>query len=332
MRVPFLEIKQVLYKILLKYGFTEERADRCAWLFTIASRDGVYSHGLNRFPRFIEYINKGYVKVKEEPTLIRAHGHVEQWDGQFGPGNLNAWQSMERAISLAQKYGLSMVTLKHTNHWMRGGNYGWQAADHGCIGICWTNTLPNMPAWGAGKPSIGNNPLILAVPREKGHVVLDIAMSQFSFGKMETYKLKGEQLPMMGGFDEEGNLTTDPDQIERTGMALPFGYWKGSGLSIMLDILASGLGLGQATHEVGQSGDEYGLSQVFIAIDPKKLETGEFLSLKLEHIIQHIHATTPLKEGETIYYPGQRTLKTRNDNLQNGIPVNMEYWNKILAF
>ena len=34
----------------------------------------------------------------------------------------------------------------------------------GCIGICWSNTAPNMPAWGAKDCRIGNNPLILAVP------------------------------------------------------------------------------------------------------------------------------------------------------------------------
>ena len=79
------------------------------------------------------------------------------------------------------------------NHWMRGGSYGWQAADAGVIGICWTNTLPNVPPWGASEPRIGNNPLIIAIPRPPAHVVLDMAMSQFSVGALASYRTRGER-------------------------------------------------------------------------------------------------------------------------------------------
>lgn len=330
MRVSFEEMLRELNRVLLSHGFSEAKAQRCAWLFTIASRDGVYSHGLNRFPRFISYIQKGYINIHEEPQLIRANQHVEQWDGMLGPGNLNAWFAMERAIDLAKVYGLSMVTLRNTNHWMRGGNYGWQAVNEGCIGICWTNTLPNMPAWGAAEPVIGNNPLIVGIPRTKGHVVLDIAMSQFSFGKMESYKLKGEPLPMEGGFDAQGNLTKDPSIVEQTGMALPFGYWKGSGLSIVLDILAASLSLGQATFEVGRGGDEYGLSQLFIAINPSSIGMKAFADQKVNEIVDFIHQAKPLHTDGEITFPGERTLRTRMENLSKGIPVDETYWNQIL--
>ena len=72
------------------------------------------------------------------------------------------------------------------------------------IGICWTNTMPNLPPWGGLDPVLGNNPLVFAVPRAKGHVVLDMAMSQFSYGTLESYRKRGEQLPVDGGFDAGG--------------------------------------------------------------------------------------------------------------------------------
>ena len=75
---------------------------------------------------------------------------------------------MARAIALARAHGIGCVALANTNHWMRGGSYGWQAADAGVIGICWTNTLANLPPWGAADPRIGNNPLVIAVPRAAG--------------------------------------------------------------------------------------------------------------------------------------------------------------------
>jgi 3-dehydro-L-gulonate 2-dehydrogenase len=112
---------------------------------------------------------------------------------------------------------------------MRGGSYGWQAADAGMIGVCWTNTLPNLPPWGGTKPTLGNNPLVIAVPRNEGHVVLDMAMSQFSFGALETYRKCDEQLPVVGGFDGKGQLTSDAGEIEASGRPLPIGYWKAPG-------------------------------------------------------------------------------------------------------
>src|SRR4029077_7469904 len=148
-------------------------------------------------------------------------GSLERWDGNSGPGNLNAWRCMERAIAISRRHGIGCVALANTNHWMRGGPYGWQAADAGVIGICWTNTLPNLPPWGAGDPRLGNNPLIIAVPRKEGHVVLDMAMSQFSYGAIESYRRKGAMLPVPGGFSVTGELTTDPAAIEQSYRPLP---------------------------------------------------------------------------------------------------------------
>src|SRR5258705_6700051 len=146
---------------------------------------------------------------------------------------------------------------------MRGGSFGWQAADAGVVGICWTNTMPNMPPWGAMEPRLGNNPLVIAVPRTTGHVVLDMAMSQFSYGTLESYRMGGELLPVLGGFDLEGELSRDAGAIEASGRSLPIGYWKGSGLALMLDSLAALLSGGDATHQITpDSYKETGLSQV----------------------------------------------------------------------
>jgi len=167
-RVPYKEVLDVLCRVLVKLEFTLERAQLCAQLFADTSRDGVYSHGLDRFPRFVRAIRKGIVDIHATPQLMSDHGSLERWNGNRGPGNLNAWQSMARAIALSHRHGIGCVALANTNHWMRGGTYGWQAAEAGVIGICWTNTMPNLPPWGASTPKVGNNPLIIAVPRPKG--------------------------------------------------------------------------------------------------------------------------------------------------------------------
>src|SRR5207248_6999596 len=267
-RVPYHELIDVLARILMKVGFTGDRARRAAGLFADASRDGVYSHGVNRFLRFLRALRSGIVDPQATPVLMSPFGALERWDGRLGPGSLNAQQCMDRAITLSRTHGIGCVALANTNHWMRGGNYGWQAADAGAIGICWTNTMPNLPPWGASEPRLGNNPLIIAVPRPEEHVVLDMAMSQFSYGALESYRRRGELLPVIGGFDAEGQLTRDPAAIEQSARPLPIGYWKGSGLALMLDMMAGLLSGGRFSHQITPDPEqESGLSQVFVSFN-----------------------------------------------------------------
>ena len=147
---------------------------------------GVYSHGLNRFPRVVEYLKKGEIDPKVKAEKIMGFGAFERWDGHRGFGPLNAKLAMDRAVELAKEFGMGIVALGNNNHWMRGGSYGWQAADQGCIGICWSNTCPNMPAWGGMDRKIGNNPLIFAVPRSNGEHAMIYIVNLFFFAAAST--------------------------------------------------------------------------------------------------------------------------------------------------
>lgn len=329
-RVSFDEMHNEFLRVLVKIGFTQERAELCARLFAETSLDGVYSHGLNRFPNFINNIRKGQIDINAEPVIVDTFGVVERWDGKFGPGNLNAYFCMNRAVELAKENGMGCVALKNNNHWMRAGSYGLMAADAGCIGICWTNTMPNMPPWGAKEARVGNNPLVLAVPRKGGHVMLDTAMSQYSYGQMQSHQMRNEQLAVYGGYDKEGNLTTDPQTIMETKRTLPIGYWKGSGLSIMLDMISMILSGGNSTYEIGKYEAETGISQVFIAFDTSKLSNGSEIAENVENTINYIHSAERMDENTKIRYPGEGTIQKRKENMDRGIPVDESIWNSVL--
>ena len=331
MRIPYAELCAVMRGVLEREGMDADRADHCARLFADSSRDGVASHGVNRFPRFVAMIRNGMVDVQARPVRVSARGGMERWNGRRGPGNLNAWSCMARAIELAREHGIGAVGLGNSNHWMRGGNYGWQAADAGVIGICWSNTLPNVPAWGTTVPLIGNNPLIIAVPRAGGHVVLDMAMSQFSDGALGTHRMRGQELPVVGGYDERGELTRDPAAIERTQRLLPIGFWKGSGLAIMLDMVAAVLSGGKATHDFSVvPEEESGQSQVFVALDATSLAPdGESQSIA-DRIVDALHAGAEAVDEEA-RYPGERTLEVRAKSMAEGVFVDDAMWREVLA-
>jgi len=327
MLIPFPTLKSEFKRILLALAFDHDKADQIAQIFAENSRDGVHTHGLNRFPTFVQYVKDGYVIPDAEPVKEGGFGSLEQWNGNLGPGMLNARICMDRAIVLAGENGIGCVAIKNTNHWMRGGTYGWQAADAGMVGICFTNTIANMPPWGGIDPRLGNNPLIIAVPRKGSHVVLDMAISQYSIGKLNFYKSKGEQLPLPGGYDAEGILSTDPAAILESGRVLPVGFWKGSGLSLVLDLLATVLSQGRSTAAITQSGPESGVSQVFIAVKPTSSQTESLI----EEIIAYSKSSRPVKESGTIFYPGENTLRTREKSLNEGVWVDEKVWEKVLA-
>ena len=263
--IPFRQMQDVLYRLFIKYRFAEDKARILAKVHTESTLDGVNSHGINRVPLFIEYVEKGVVKVDAEAEQAETFGNIERWDGHLGPGIINATKCTNRAIELAKLHGMGMVALRNTNHWMRGGTYGWQAADAGCIAIFFTNTQANMPPWGGKDSRIGNNPFIVSIPREEGHhIVLDMAMSQFAFGKIHEYKLRGEKLPYPGGWDDLNVLSRDPEKILANERGLPIGYWKGSALSMILDMLATLLSAGDSTRNIASKEYETGISQVTI--------------------------------------------------------------------
>lgn len=331
MRVKYEEMKTTLKNILVQKGCTEVIAEEVATIFADSSCDGVYSHGLNRFPRLLDNIDEGVVDVKVSPKVVNSFGSIEVVDGQLGLGVINAAFSMDRAIKLARTNGIGCVAIRDNNHWMRGATYGLQAAKEGVIGICFTNTCPNMPVWGAKDNRIGNNPMIIAVPDGKRGIILDMAMSQFSYGKMEDLVSKDMTLSQYGGYDLNGNLSVEPKEILASQRPLPIGFWKGSGLSLVLDLLATILSSGDSTQVIGEKKSEYGVSQVFIAIDPEKTSSKELILDKIKRTIAYIKDSEPIDEGSEIYYPGEQSAKRREENLHDGIPVDEEIWLKLKA-
>lgn len=329
MRVSYEEMSLEFTRVLKKHGFTDERADLSARLYADASLDGVYTHGLNRFPKFIKSIENGYVDVRAVPVLKERMGVLERYDGRRGPGNLNAFFCMKRAIEMAEELTIGCVALANTNHWMRPGNYGLMAAEAGCIGILWTNTVPNMPAWGGRDVKLGNNPLVVAIPHGDTPLLLDVAMSMFSYGKLEAYAENNRKLPVDGGYDCNQELTRDPVEILKTHQSLPIGYWKGSGLSLALDLVAATLAGGCTTRMIGEFPAETGLSQVFLAISLKHMPDKDKLLAQIDDTLADIQTSVPVDNGGVVYYPGQNRVKTREENKKCGIPVDEAIWKTV---
>src|SRR5580658_10505991 len=119
--VSFAEMQDVIASAFINAGMIEQEARQCARVHTESSCDGVNSHGVNRVARFVDYVAKGWVNLEGRPELVRHVGAIEVYDGQRGPGILNALFATDRAMKVADEQGAGIVALRNTTHWMRGG-------------------------------------------------------------------------------------------------------------------------------------------------------------------------------------------------------------------
>ena len=307
-------------------------AKRFAEIFAGNSLDGVYSHGMNRYPRYLSDMESGLCDAKvTQAERVSGLGGLEVWDAHFGVGPLIAQQMADRAIELARTHGIACVALRNNSHWLRAGRYGLMMADAGMMGLCMTNTCMNLVAYGAKEPSTGNNPITIAIPRRAGSLVMDMAVSQYAFGKLEIMAQEGGMLDTPCGYDTDGNLTNDPQKIVESGLMTPMALWKGSALSIMIDLMVSMLSLGRTSLAIGTPADgEKGMSQMFVCMNPAAVIDMDKAEAQMEKTIAFLNSLEPKDGVHGVHAPGENLEKTRARNRECGIPVTEDTWQKIV--
>lgn len=328
-RVSYEQAVSKMQKALSRF-LPAETARHFAEIFADNSLDGVHSHGMNRFPRYISDIENGICDASVlSAEKISAFGALECWDAHFGIGPVIAEAAAAQAAELAAAHGIGCIAVRNNSHWLRAGRYALQIAEKGFAGICFTNTCMNLSAWGAKTFSTGNNPISMSIPRKKAPLMMDMAVSQYAYGKLEVMAQEGKMLDFPCGFDSQGNETCDPRKIIEGGAMYPMAMWKGNALSIMLDLMAVTLSAGRSSLEMGVPADgEKGMSQVFIAINPAALGEMDKVEEKLEATINFFHGLKENGEGN-VHIPGENLENIRKDNMRNGIPVTDATWDAI---
>jgi LDH2 family malate/lactate/ureidoglycolate dehydrogenase len=287
---------------------------------------GVPSHGVRMLPGLVRGIRDGRVTANPQIKIIRERLASCVLDGENGPGRFVSVQAMQHAVGRAQHLGIGACLATRMTHWGRAHAYACRAAQAGMIGICTTNAIPNMLAWGSTRPLLGNNPLAIAVPRGRGRepIVLDMAMSQAAVGKIGTFLREGKKVPANWGLDAAGQPSDDPAAILAGKKILPFGDHKGVGLALIMELLTGALSGGLFSHEIGQAdptGLDAGSSKLFLALNVSAFVDAERFGQRVEDLIAWLHQAEP---GLTITLPGERGWQTRERNLAEGIPIHEE--------
>lgn len=325
-RVQHGQLVSIVTRTLTDAGVPSNVAAVEAEVMTEADLCGVPSHGVRMLSGLVQGIRDGRVTANPQLKITRERPAACVLDGDNGPGRFISVEAMRHAVERARRAGIGACLATRVTHWGRAHAYAFRAAQSGMIGICTTNAITNMLAWGSSRPLLGNNPLAIAVPRGRGRlpVVLDMAMSQAAIGKIATFLREGKKVPENWGLDAAGKPSDDPAAILATNKVLPFGGHKGAGLALMMELLTGALAGGLFSYEIGRidpTGLDPGSSKLFLALDIAAFVDMKRFEERVEDLAACLRQAEP---GLTITLPGERGWQTREKNLAEGIPIHAE--------
>ena len=325
MKIMANEEKALIIEILTRLGLKKENTEIVAEATLDADLKGFTSHGLGRFPQYINAIKIGNINLEEEIAIEKETDSICLMNGNNIFGQVVAYKAMTLAIEKAKKTGIGAVGTHDANHFGVTGFYSDLAIKENLIGIVLANTDPAVAPLGGKIPLIGTNPIAIGIPANETYISVDMATSASARGKLLEAKRKGEEIPGDIALDADGNPTTDPSKALE-GSILPFGGHKGYALAFMIEIMTGPLVSaafgskveGTANHEKKCTKGDF-----FVAIDPSKFVDISKFKEETEEFIKEVR-----NSGDTIV-PGDLEVKKIVENEKNGISIDENLYSQL---
>jgi uncharacterized oxidoreductase len=295
-----------------------------------ANLAGHDSHGVIRLLNYVELVEAGEVDPKAEPMLLSTDGATAKIDGGWGWGQLSMWLATETAIGLAREHGLGAAVVVRSYHIGRVAPYVEHVARNGMIGLAMANAGPAVAPYGGKERVMGTNPIAWAAPRAEGKapICLDVATSTVAEGKIRVARAKGEALAPGLIITSEGRPTIDPNDLYAGGALLPFGAHKGSGFSLLAQVI--GVGLIGTTPEVLRP-KRGGNGPFVLALDIARFRPIEEFVAAVEEQADRVNASAPAEGFDRVLMPGEPELEQRARRAAEGIPVPERTWEELAA-
>ena len=305
------DIYNLANKTLLANGCDEETSNILSDLIMKAERDGSLSHGLFRLPAYIAGLKSGKINGKNRPKVSKITPSVVKVDGNncLAPMVLN--KSLPELIKAAKENGVAVLSITNSHHMAAMWPETEAIAEEGLVAFACTSYKPAVAPAGSIKPLFGTNPISFAWPRKnKPPVVYDMATASMAMGEVQVAKREGHKVPLGTGLTKDGKDTTDPAEIADGGVLLPFGGYKGSGIAMMVELLAGALVGDNFSYETAEKDNNDGGppsgGEFILAISPDKLSNSDWDTHSSKFFEK-------MKSMGDVRLPGERRHKNRLD-------------------
>ena len=296
-------------------GVSEAGAGIIARDLVRADLEGLPSHGILQSEVYLERLKRGSVSPRDAGEVVLDRDAVAVLDAHHMLGHLSSRQAMALAVDKAKRYGLGAVAVRNGFHFGSAGLYVQQAAEADCIGMVLCNSRPVMPAPGGAQKLVGTNPIAFGIPTPDVPVIVDMATSAGTVGRLRVAKKAGKPIPEGWAVSANGEPTTDAS-IALDGMLLPMGGAKGFGLALVADMMSGLLASGAWGDAIGGLHTDldrpFGTSHLFVAFDIGHFRPiADFLG-EAGRATARVRNSTPAPGHDRVYYPGERRFNTRN--------------------
>jgi LDH2 family malate/lactate/ureidoglycolate dehydrogenase len=296
-------------------GMTPDDARLVVDVQLTADQRGVDTHGFQRLPWYVERLVKGENKARPVLRAIKETPVSLVVDGDNGLGQLICVRLMEMTLAKARTAGMAVGTLRNSNDWGCGGYYPMMAAAQGYVSFCTTTSIPTLAPYGGRTRMTGNNPMAFAVPRRNAPpIVLDMALTPVALGKVMRARAEGQPIPEAWGFlTKDGEPTTDP-ATALGGIIPAIGGYKGTGLSLMMNLLAGVLpgGFHSGAVEPSKRG------QFFLVISPELFGDRETFFDEVESMAAQVKRSEPLPAVSDVFLPGELEQRQFDERVRRG--------------
>ncbi len=331
-RISYDDLRTLLESIFTRHGCSEEVAALLAANCAGAERDGALSHGIFRVDGNIATLKSGWIDGKAIPVIEDVAPGMVRADGKNGFALLALDKATPLLIEKARANGVAMLATRNSQHFGALWPDVEPFAREGFVALSMVNSMAFVTAFDGTKPVFGTNPIAFAAPRaNEDPVVFDLASSAMSNGDVQIAAREGRQLPPGSGIDKNGQPTTDPKAVLEGGALNTFGGYKGSSISMMIEIMGAALTGGKFSFEVDWSQHPGAViphtGQFILLIDPAQGAVRSFAE-RVEVLIAEMH------DAGVSRLPGDRRYANRRKAEAGGIPIsraNLEKLQRLAA-
>jgi LDH2 family malate/lactate/ureidoglycolate dehydrogenase len=320
--IPAENLRRFAVDVFVAKGMRAADAQTVANTLLWADLRGVGTHGVSRIPQYCGFMDKGQLDPRAAPQRVTDLPGSAKLDAQRAAGPVAMQAATEVAMEKARAGGVGLVLVAHTTHTGALGCYTQALARQGFAGIAFAATIPWMVYHGAAAAAAGTNPISIAMPGAGADpILLDMTTGATSTGQLVQARRTGKPLPEGVAADEHGRPVTDPQQAK---LVLPLGGAKGSGLSLMIELLVSHLaGNPIIAEELAQSGSgkRHRQNALVLAIDCSRFVAPAMLAEMTQRLVHGIKGLPPVDPAQEVRLPGERGDQVAAQRSRDGVPV-----------
>ena len=323
-------LRAVVADLFQARGTRESDAAAVADALVWANLRGIDSHGVSRVPRYLELFDKGESVADAVPTVTRPRAAIAIIDAHAAPGPVALNRAADEAVAAARTCGVGWASVRGTVHTGANGYYTSRAAQAGMAAVGVVAGVPNMAYAGARGAAVATSPLSVAVPAGRHELVLlDMATAVMALGRIAQLKAAGKELPPGVALTAGGEPTTDPALAK---VPTPVGGPKGSGMSLVFEMLASGLAANPivpAYHSGTKEGKRHRQNAFLLAIDVTAFVPLDEFKVSVDETVDAIKSLPPADETHEVLIPGERGRRSERERSSTGIPLGPKVWREL---